>query len=92
VDQVWFSKGRFASDLEVRIIGTDDKLTINSWFLDNSYNVEQFRTSDGNVLLESAVQNLVQAMASFSPPAAGQTTLPADYQSSLNAVIAANWQ
>jgi hypothetical protein len=31
-------------------------------------------------------------MAGFAPPAAGQTTLPANYQASLATVIAANWQ
>ena len=29
--------------------------------------------------------------AAFAPPAAGQTTLPAGYQSALNPVIAASW-
>jgi hypothetical protein len=33
----------------------------------------------------------VNAMASFSPPAQGQTTLPANYQSALGGVLAANW-
>ena len=31
-------------------------------------------------------------MAAFAPPKAGETTLPADYQNTLNAVIAANWK
>ena len=47
--------------------------------------------ADGRVLLNSAVDNLVNAMASFAPPAAGQTTLPVNYQSSLSSIIAANW-
>jgi hypothetical protein len=38
------------------------------------------------------VQNLVDAMAAFAPPAPGQTTLPPEYASQLNPVIAANWQ
>ena len=74
------------------MIGGTDKLTVSNWYSGSSYHVEQFKTSDGKVLLDSQVQNLVQAMAAFSPPAAGQTTLPASYQSSLNTVIAANWQ
>ena len=49
-------------------------------------------TSDGKVLLDSQVQNLVQAMAAFAPPAAGQTTLNASQQAALAPVIAANWQ
>lgn len=88
-DQVWFRQ--VGANLEASIIGTSDKVTISSWYTGTQYHLEQFKTSDGKVLLDSQVQNLVQAMASFSPPAAGQTTLPADYQSSLAPVIAANW-
>ena len=54
--------------------------------------VEQFRTIDGKVLLDTQVDQLVNAMAAFAPPAAGQTTLPAAYQAVLNPVIAANWK
>lgn len=58
----------------------------------NQYHVEQFKTSDGKTLLDSQVQNLVSAMAAFSPPVAGQTTLSASYAAALNPVIVANWQ
>jgi Ca2+-binding RTX toxin-like protein len=74
------------------VIGTSDKLTINNWYSGNQYHVEQFKTADGHSLLDSQVENLVQAMAAFSPPAAGQTTLPSNYQTALQPVIAANWQ
>lgn len=53
--------------------------------------VEEFKTSDGRAVLDSQVQNLVQAMAGFSPPAAGKTTLPQNYADSLTPVTAANW-
>ena len=43
-------------------------------------------------LLESQVDVLVQAMAAFAPPGAGQTTLPSNYQQALAAVLAVNWQ
>lgn len=43
-------------------------------------------------ITDAKVQSLVDAMAAFSPPSAGQTTLPAGYQTALNPVIAANWQ
>jgi len=45
---------------------------------------------DGGV--DRKLENLVSAMASFAPPAAGQTTLPQNYQDALAGVIAANWQ
>ena len=74
------------------MIGTTDKFTISNWYLGNQYHLEQFKTSSGSTLLDSQVQNLVQAMAGFAPPAAGQTTLPTNYANTLNPVIAANWQ
>ena len=80
-----------SNNLEVSVIGTTDKFTISNWYLRNQYHVEQFKTSGGATLLDSQVQNLVQAMAGFAPPAAGQTTLPANYASSLQPTIAANW-
>ncbi|WP_310450657.1 calcium-binding protein [Sulfuritalea sp.] len=90
-DQLWFR--HVGNDLEVSIIGTSDKLTIQYWYFNASdYHVEQFKTSTGKLLTDARVENLVQAMAAFSPPAAGQTTLPQSYQDALATTIAANWQ
>ena len=80
-----------SNNLEVSVIGTTDKFTISNWYLGNQYHVEQFKTSGGATLLDSQVQNLVSAMAGFAPPAAGQTSLPANYANTLQPVIAANW-
>ena len=80
-DQLWFRQA--GSDLEVSIIGTTDKSTISNWYAGNAYHVEQFKTADGKMLLDSQVDALVSAMAAFAPPAAGQTTLPPDYQAAL---------
>jgi Ca2+-binding RTX toxin-like protein len=88
-DQLWFR--HVGNNLEVSIIGTSDTETISNWYSGSANHIEQFKTSDGKVLLDTQVDNLVSAMAAFSPPSAGQTTLPQNYQDSLNAVIAANW-
>ena len=90
VDQLWFA--RVGSNLEVSIIGTDDKVTVGSWYLGSAYRIEQFETADGVTLLDSQVENLVNAMASFAPPAPGEATLPPAYQSILEPVISASWQ
>jgi Ca2+-binding RTX toxin-like protein len=89
-DQLWLR--HVGNNLEASIMGTTDKLTLENWYLGAAYHVEQFRTADGKLLLDSQVENLVQAMAAFAPPGAGQTTLPPAYQDSLATVIAANWQ
>lgn len=88
-NQLWLS--RASDDLQIGIIGTSDKVTVQNWYSGSQHRVEQIKTADGKVLLDSQVQNLVQAMASFAPPAAGQTTLPSSYQNNLAPVFAANW-
>ena len=89
-DQLWFR--RVGSNLEVSIIGSGDSCTISQWYSADARHVEQFKTADGKVLLDSQVNNLVQAMAAFAPPPAGQSTLAADYQTALNPVLVANWR
>jgi trimeric autotransporter adhesin len=88
-DQIWFRQ--VSNDLEVSIIGTTDKVLVQNWYLGSQYHVEQFKTSDGKTLLDSKVQDLVSAMASFTPPAIGQTSLPSNYQTTLMPIIAADW-
>jgi YD repeat-containing protein len=89
-DQLWLRQ--VGSNLEISVIGTTDKVTISGWYTDTAHHVEVMEVANGKQLLDSQVQNLVQAMAAFAPPAAGQTTLSPSYQTSLNAIIAANWQ
>ncbi len=87
-DQLWFRKT--GSSLEISVIGTADKVTLSGWY--SAYRIEEFQTADGKTLLDNDVHNLVQAMAAFAPPSAGQTTLPQSYAAALNPVIAVNWQ
>lgn len=89
-DQLWFR--HVGNNLEVSVIGTTDIFTVQNWYSAPANHVEQFRTADGHVLLNTKVETLVQAMAAFSPPAAGQTTLPPTYQAALAPVLSANWQ
>ncbi len=90
INQLWFR--RMGSDLEVSIIGTSDRSTISNWYSGNAYRIEEFTTADGKTLLDTRVENLVSAMASFAPPAAGQTSLSPEYDAALTPVITANWQ
>ncbi|SOE06402.1 Ca2+-binding protein, RTX toxin-related [Variovorax sp. YR752] len=83
-DQLWFESE--SGGLKVSVIGTD-----KSVFFGSVDALEKIQTMDGKTLLGTNVNNLVEAMAAFSPPAAGQTTLPSSYQLSLDSVIAANW-
>lgn len=55
------------NNLEANIIDTTDKAMIENWYLGSLYRVELFKTADDKVLLDSQVENLVQAMAAFAP-------------------------
>ena len=88
-DQLWLRK--VGNNLEVSILGATDKVTISGWYSGSDRHVETFKLANGQRLLDSQVQTLVQAMAAFAPPPAGQTTLPPGY-SSIETVVAANWQ
>lgn len=89
-EQIWFRQS--GNNLDISIIGTQDSITIKDWYSGSAYHVEQLTLANGEVLLDTQVQALVDAMASFAPPAAGQTTLPQNYQDALAGVIAVNWQ
>ncbi len=88
-DQLWFR--RVGSNLEVRVIGTADQLSISGWYSSSAYRIEQFKAGDGQSLLESQVQSLVDAMAGFAPPAMAQTHLSQAYANALAPTLAANW-
>lgn len=89
-NQLWLSKESSNNSLLVRIIGTTDKVSIESWYGNQSY-IEKFQTSDGKTLTYDKVDQLVNAMAAFAPPALGQTTLPSSYQQALAPIISATW-
>ncbi|WP_406851298.1 calcium-binding protein [Herbaspirillum huttiense] len=75
-DNLWFSKA--GQDLRIKVLGTTDQVTVKDWYAgaagttDN--HIERIKTADGKSLLDTDVEKLVQAMASFAPPAATQTT------------------
>ena len=89
-DQLWFR--HTGNDLEVSIIGTSDKATVQNWYQGDPYHIEQIRSGNGKALQHTNVDKLVSAMAAFAPPASGQTSLTALQQTALAPVLAANWQ
>jgi len=88
-DQLWFS--RAGNDLDISVIGTRDHAIVRDWYEGSSHVIETIVSSDGKALSDSDVQKLVDAMASFAAPAAGQTELPPNYRDSLLPVLAGNW-
>ncbi|VVE67449.1 Bifunctional hemolysin/adenylate cyclase [Pandoraea anapnoica] len=89
-DQIWFQ--REGNNLEISVLGAQDRVTIREWYSGPDFRLDQVRLADGRAMTANQVELLVDAMAEFSPPAAGQTSLPADYRATLAPLLAANWQ
>ena len=54
------------NNLKVSLDGTTDTLTINSWYSGSASQIEEFKTPDGGILTNNHVEQLIQAMASFT--------------------------
>jgi VCBS repeat-containing protein len=90
-DQLWF--WRTGNHLNIGIVNTEDKLTIQNWFSSPDAKIEAFNTSDDSyALYESNVQQLVDAMAAFSAPASGSLDVPQTIQDDVQSVITTAWQ
>ena len=89
-NELWFRQ--VGTDLEISTDNPADKVSIKGWYSSNAARVERVESADGKVLLDSQVQNLVNAMAAFAPPAGGSSNLTPEQKAQLEVVIAANWQ
>ena len=89
-DQLWFTQS--GTDLVVSVLGSTENLTVKDWFNGLANQVSTFVAGNGQTLAGSNVEQLVQAMAAFSPPTSSQTAYTTAEATNLDPVIAATWQ
>ena len=80
------------NDLELSFVGTQDNITIKDWYIGSANQVDTIALSTGQVLIAGDVQQLVNAMAQFSVPALGQTSLTTEQHQALDSIIATVWK
>jgi RTX calcium-binding nonapeptide repeat (4 copies) len=93
-ENLWFKQS--GNDLQIDLMGTQDSVTLSGWYGSNSSaQVQSVNTSDG-LKIDSLLQQLVSAMATFSgnnpgfdPTASGNTQAPSD--TTLQAAITSSW-
>ena len=68
---LWFSRDQ--NHLSIRLLGTNDQVSITNWYLGPAFRIEEIKTGDGGTLQASDVGQLVQAMAAFGVAAASHT-------------------
>ena len=107
-DQLEFNTGIGAADLvisqqannlRIAITQSTDSVTIRNWYTNSNNQIETIHSGDGQVLLSSQVDQLIQAMASFTAQNGGLTWEQvaagggtADQQTQYQNIIAAAWQ
>lgn len=84
---------RQVNDLRLTVHGSADQVTIRDWYLSPNHHIETVQAGDGALLLSTQVDQLIQAMASFSQ----QTGLTWDQAidqrpQDVQAILAASWQ
>ena len=89
-DQLWFTQN--GTDLVVSVLGSTENLTVKDWFNGLTNQVSAFVAGNGQTLAGSNVEQLVQAMAAFSPPTSSQIAYTTAEATNLDPVIAATWQ
>jgi len=87
---LWFE--RAVEDLKISVGGTEDSVTIKDWYKGSEHRIEQIQLANGNTLLESQVQGLVDEMARFSAQSGAATRFTPAQIEQLDSVIATSWQ
>ncbi len=85
---------RSGNNLQMKLHGGTDSLTVNAWYGGTSNQTEILRAQDSSTLLNTQVDQLIQAMAQFSADHGGITWDQAIDQNpnEVQAVLAAYWQ
>lgn len=63
-NEIWFS--RVGDDLQVRLLGSTDSISLDDWYLDTAHQVTSFELDDGTQLLSANISSLVTTMASWA--------------------------
>jgi Ca2+-binding RTX toxin-like protein len=102
IDTVTFGSGiisldlmfeRNLDDLRVTHIGSTDTIDIQDWYLGGEFQTEIFRDSEGSALMNTQVEQLIQAMAGFTAET-GLNWSDATQQrpEDVETIVAAAWQ
>jgi hypothetical protein len=81
------------SNLLMQLHGASDTLTVQSWQNGTANQIEVFRAQDGSTLLNTQINQLIQAMATFSASHDGLSWDQAlqELPSEVHTVLAAHW-
>ncbi|MGH7183289.1 MAG: putative Ig domain-containing protein [Nitrospiraceae bacterium] len=84
---------RQTNDLRLAIHGSSDQVTIQNWYTSSSNQIETVQAGNGQILLSTQINQLIQAMAGFTQQTGLTWDQAIDQQpQNVQAVLAASWQ
>ena len=84
---------RQVNDLRLAVHGAADQVTIRDWYVSTNHQIERVQAGNGTLLLSTQVDQLIQAMASFSQQSGLTWDQAIDQRpQDVQAILAANWQ
>jgi trimeric autotransporter adhesin len=84
---------RQANDLRLAIHGSSDQITVQNWYTSSVNRTETIQAGNGQTLLSTQVDQLIQAMAQFTAQTGLTWDLAIDQRpQDVQAVLAASWQ
>ena len=87
-DNLWFE--REGNNLKVSILGTEDSMTVNSWYSNEDARLSQIQT-DTKTIGTADIELLVQAMSSFSQPNTGAISQDASLSGAFKETVSKLW-
>lgn len=87
-DDIWLTQS--GDDLVIDFSGSDDQITVNDWFVDEAYQIDEIHAGD-EILSNANVEALVSAMAGFDNPVSGSMELSNTVKTQINPSIVAAW-
>jgi Ca2+-binding RTX toxin-like protein len=89
IEDLWFTQS--GNNLVISRVGSLDKVTVSNWYSGSAYQLDKIEAGS-SFLLTAQVQQLVTAMASFTPPVGVGSILTQDVKDQLYPVLVSAWQ
>jgi len=78
------------NNLQLNIVGTDDKLTITNWYSSDIYQLNQIHAGS-SILLNEDVDQLVSAMSLYDVPSSEGNVIAQDVMDILQPIFTEVW-
>jgi Ca2+-binding RTX toxin-like protein len=83
---LWFSKDHF--DLVISFVDNNNQIVIDNWFKGGDYQIEQIKTSDGSVVDNAGINQLVNDLSAYEKPLSGSLF----QEPGVSSVVESTWQ